>query len=159
MFGNSVTDFSQQAIGTYGYTVKIATDPTSLNAAEITAVQAQASASDTPSPVTSEVSINTIQGYLNDFACPDLAFNFDGGNVTIFFKTSVFAYVSATRVALVGKRNAQATTADSDLLDIVDDDLGLLIAYILQSAYLSFKNTKSKAVEDSIETEERKITG
>ena len=155
MFGNAVTDFAQQAVGTYGYTIKMG----NLNAYLISAVQAQPSAASTPDPITAENTIEEIQAYLNDSACPDLAFNFDGGQLTVFFKTSVFAYTSDSRIAVFGIRNSQPPSTDTDLLDIIDDDINLLMGYPLRSAFLSYKNTKSKYVEDLVETEERKITG
>ena len=156
-FGNPVTDFDQQAIGDYGYIVKI--DAVSLLALEVDAVQAQASASSTPSPVTAETTRNAIEGYLNDSACPDLAFNFSGSDVLVFFKTSVFAYASDTRIALFGKRFAQNVSDDATKMDILDDDIALLLAYMMQLAALSLKNTKLKYIEDWVETEEKKITG
>lgn len=158
-FGSLVTDFDQQAIGAYGYTIKIPIDPTGLNANVIYAVQAQASSSDTPEPVTTKVLLSTLESYLNDSACPDLAFAADNSNLFIFFATATFDYVADTRFAVFGLRNAQPTTVDTDLLDIIDDDLELLIAYIIQAVWLSFKFTKNKYIEDAVATEERKITG
>jgi len=133
-FGNSVTDFSQISIGTVGYTIRI--DTTGLRAFRVRFVQAQASASDTPSPVTSEVALETIQEYLNSNVAPDLAFNFGYGEVTVFFKISVFPYTTNTRIALFGERNPVAMVQPDDKADFADQDLELFTNYVLKHAYI-----------------------
>lgn len=157
-FGNAVTDFSQQAIGSYGYTIKVPLEPSGLNANVVYAVQGQVGASDTPQVVLTKVLQSTIEDYLNSSSCPDLAFATDGTNVIVFFKTTVFAYVSDTRIAFLGLRNAQPTASDNDKLDIIDDDIGLLRVYAIQEMYLLKQNFVPQNILDTISNEETRIT-
>jgi hypothetical protein len=154
-FGSSVSYLTQNAVGSYGYIVKINT--AELLAERIEAVQAQDSSSDTPEPVEGNTSISALYAYLNDSACPDLAYNYSDGECSIFFKTSVFPYEATTRYALFGKRKAQNCTSDSDLLDCPDRDLNLLIAYCLDVAYQLKKNGTPKWIYDKIKIAERAL--
>lgn len=154
-FGSAVTGVAQNAVGSYGYIVKINT--AELLAETIEAVQAQDSTSDTPEPVVDAVSIAALHGYLNDSACPDLGFSFSDGECSIFFKTSVFPYVSTTRYALFGLRKAQNCTADGDYLDCPDRDLNLVFAYCLQLAYNLKKSGTPKHIYDTIKNGEKDI--
>ena len=140
-FGNAVSpDFDQQAIGSYGYTIKVPLGPDASNANMIYAVQAQVGAGDTPQTVDTKILLSTLEGYLNDSACPDLAFATDATNVYVFFKTTVFAYVSDTRIAFLGLRNAQLMTSDSSYLDIPDSDIPEFITRCLAYADTSRMN-------------------
>ena len=154
-FGNSITEFSQVAVGTTGYTIKC--DTTSLLFDKLNQVQAQASATDTPSPAVAEVTQAQLQQYLNSASAPDLAFNYGNGEATIFFKTSVFPYEETTRFALFGLRNIQKCTSDSDFLDVPDKDFALVQAYALEQAGIISKGAAQKNILDTIEDEERRV--
>lgn len=100
-FGNKVTDYTQAALGNYGYTLKI--DVTSLLMHKINAVQAQKDPNDTFAPVVSEVTIDVLQSYLNEVNCPRLAFNYSDGQATMFFKgtgETVPVWLAATAYAV-----------------------------------------------------------
>ena len=131
-FGNKVTDFSQVAVGTVGYTIRI--DTVSLLAYNIEFVQAQDSATSTPEPATQEVSLAVLQSYLNSTGAPDLAFNYSYNECTIFLKTSVFPYEDTTRVGLYGTRNPLKLESLDQKLDIADQDLDLFIAFVRKHA-------------------------
>ena len=136
-FGNAVTDVSQRAVGTYGYTISI--DTTGLYAYKITFVQAQDDSGATPvlsDPSGSSVSIKTLQEYLEDASCPDIAFNYAHGICTIFFKTSVYPYVSDTRFAMFGQRDSLKFYADGDKADFPDSEAALFNAYVIKHAAL-----------------------
>lgn len=156
-YGSIITNVSQNAIGSIGYIVKINT--AELLAETIESVQAQASPSSTPDPVSGPVGISALYGYLNDTESPDLAYNYSDGECSIFFKTTVFAYSATTRYALFGKRKAQNCTSDADLLDCPDRDLNLLSLYCLQLAYALKKSGTPKWIYDRIKTEERTLRG
>ena len=154
MFGNSVTDFSRSAVGSGGYTIKL--DVTGLLIDKITGVQAQSSPTDTPSPVNLESNLFALQGYLNSPA-PNLAFNYSNGEVTILFNLTAFPYVSATRFAIFGLRNAQKMVNDTDYLDTPDRDIALVNAYALELTWLSQKGFAPVGVLETIENQERRI--
>ena len=101
-FGAMVTDFAQAAVGSAGYTIKVSLINDLL--VSVDAVQAQASASSTPAPVTDETIITTLLGYLNSDDAPDLAYYFSEGEITIFFNSTTFDYVDDTRFAIWGYR-------------------------------------------------------
>jgi hypothetical protein len=154
-FGNSVNNFLQVAIGTHGYTIKI--DVTGLLFYKVTKVQAQVAPADTQEPVTAESTLSKIQAYLNDSACPDLAFNFGANICIIFFKTSVFAYADTTMFALFGLRNAQRTTSDNDLLDFPIENMKYVMNLALKIAYELKKGSATKQITDAIAEEELRI--
>ena len=154
-FGNKVTELTQIAIGTTGYVVRI--DTTSLIAYSITGVQAQASASDTPEPVTSEVSLNVLMSYLNDTDGPDLAFYYGYGEVYIYFNTTTFPYVDTTRFILIGKRNPLKATSGTDKLDIADKDLELFMAYAIKYAAILSNEPIPYSIEKIIREKELEI--
>lgn len=129
MFGNKVTDFSIASSGSYGYTTKV--NLSSLLFYSVTEVQAQNSADSTPVPVSGEVSREAIQRYLNDVNCPDLAFNYAGGEAIIFFKKDVYPYEDTIRFAAFGLRNPQKMTSDSDVIDCPDKYIGLVKTYAI----------------------------
>lgn len=152
-FGNSIVDFSQASIGTIGYTVRI--DTTGLRTFKTKFVQAQATSSSTPVPATQEVLLETIQGYLNDSEAPDLAFNNGYGEITIFLKTSVFPYLTNTRIALFGIRNPIPMTLSTDKADFSDRDLELFINYALRYAY----SLQKIPVPGNVERRIRELSG
>lgn len=157
MYGSMVTNLIQNGIGTAGYIVKINT--ADLLAETIESVQAQASPTSTPDPVSGAVGIDALYGYLNDSDAPDLAYNYSDGECSIFFNTTTFPYSATTRYALFGKRKAQNCTSDADLLDCPDRDLNLLSLYCLQLAYALKKGGTPKWIYDKIKVEERNIRG
>lgn len=156
-YGSSVTNVTQNAIGLYGYIIKINT--AELLAQTIDSVQAQVSPSSTPETVSGSVSIAALYNYLDSTECPDLAYNYSDGECSIFFKTTVFDYTAATRFALFGKRKAQNCTSDADLLDCPDKDLNLLAAYCLQTAYGLKKGGVPKWIYETIKNGEAEIRG
>lgn len=155
-FGSDITTLNQDAIGSAGYIVKI--DTVYLLAHSIEQVQAQIDPDDTPAPVSEEVAYSTLYGYLNDSGCPDLAFANNEGELAVFLKTTVFPYLSTTRIAVFGKRIAQNASVDADLLDVPDKDIELVKAYALKEAYSTAKGGYvPKSVNDTIKVEERRI--
>lgn len=156
-FGSIVTNLTQNAIGSYGYIVKINT--ADLLAETIESVQAQDDPATTPEPVTGQVSIATLYSYLDDSGCPDLAYNYSDGECSIFFKTTEFAYSATTRFALFGRRKAQNCTSDADLLDLPDRDLNLLAAYCMQLAYALKKGGIPKWIYETVKNGEQTIRG
>lgn len=67
-------------------------------------------------------------------------------------------YLSTSRIAVFGKRQAQNTSSDTDLLDLPDKDIELLKAYALEDAYGMAKGGYvPKWVKDKIRTEERRL--
>lgn len=156
MFGNKITDLTQIAIGTVGYIIKIDVK-SSIFAYDITAVQAQDNAGSVPAPVTTEVSLDTLMGYLNDSAAPDLAFNYGYGEVTIFLKTSVFPYVDTTGLVMFGKRNPIKLTSFNDKLDIDDKDIELFSAYVIKYGSILSGKPVPFDVEKTIKNKETEI--
>ena len=156
-FGTSVSALSQSAIGLYGYIIKINT--ANLLAQTITSVQAQASPTTTPEPVSGATTYAALYAYLDEANCPDLAYSYADGECSIFFKTSIFAYAAETRVALFGKRKAQNCDDDSDLLDVPDKDLNLLVAYCLKLAYSLKIGGTPKYVQNLVDNNEQVIRG
>lgn len=219
-FGTQITNITRDSIGYFGYILKI--NSADLLAYSIDAVQAQVDTYDTPVPYASEVTKNTLYGYLNDESCPLLAFNHSNGELSIFCKgtgsdvpavvvtteyaindyvrvsnrvykcitsgitenptpayptsgnvtdgTAIFQfvanvpipdsipYLSTSRIAVFGKRNAQNTTSDSDLLDVPDKDIELVKAYALENAFGIAKNGYiPKWIKDRIKDEERRL--
>lgn len=134
-FGNKVTDFGQVAVGTYGYVIKNNLYP--YFPRDVESVQVQPSATETPTPFTTNSSLEDVNSYMEDSACPDVAWHYINSVLHIFFKTSEYAYVDNTRFAVFGKRNAQSVTGDLSLCDIMDRDLDLVQLYMLEQAYLS----------------------
>jgi hypothetical protein len=155
LFGSTVTQLVQHAVGTYGYILKI--DTSVLLAESISSVVAQASAIETPAPVSGSTIIATLYSYLEDVNCPDLAYNASNSECSIFFKTSEFPFVDDTRYALFGKRKSQNCSNDNDYLDCPDRDLHLLIAYCLELSYAISKGGVPKWVTDKIKTEEKRV--
>jgi len=84
VFGTPVTDYTQYAKGQFGYIIKV--NLTAHLFSEIDKVQAQVPEFNTPAPVSGEVDIQTLYSYMNDIDCPDLAFNWNNGICSIFFK-------------------------------------------------------------------------
>ena len=132
-FGNAVTDVSQTSIGTYGYTVRI--DTTTILAYRIKFVQAQdESGTELGTPSDDSVILKTLQTYLEQSSCPDIAFNYAHGVCTVFFKTTVWPYADNTRFALFGQRNALAMIETDDKADFPDSEMELFIAYAIREA-------------------------
>ena len=101
VFGTPVTDYTQYGKGQFGYILKI--NLTAHLFELIESIQAQISEFSTPEPVIEEVDIATLYSYLNDEGCPDLAFNWNNGVCSIFFKedgTDVLAWAIDTRYAV-----------------------------------------------------------
>jgi hypothetical protein len=155
MFGTSVIGITQMAVGTYGYVIRI--DTTALRSYDITGVQAQSSAIFTPAPTMTEVSLDILMSYLEDSECPDLAYHYGYGEVYIFFKTTVFAYATDTRFALIGKRNPIKLTSLDDNLDIADKDLDLFVAYVLKYAAILSRQAVPFEIEKTIKQKEQEI--
>lgn len=155
MFGSSVTNLSQYGIGSAGYVVKINT--AELLAERIESIQAQASPSSTPEPVSGQTTVDALFSYLNDSNAPDLAYNYSDGECNVFFNTTTFPYVATTRYALFGKRKPQNCTSDADYLDVPDRDLTLLLAYCMDIAYTMKKGGTIKGIYDKIKILERTI--
>lgn len=156
MFGNAVTEFSQIAIGTYGYTIKV--DVGYYKAKKVTSVQAQDTQNTTKDPVTSEITLANLDGQVNDAAIPDIAFNHSGNSVTILFKTAVFPYVLTTRFAMKGYKNPTKIIADTDNGDFPDQDLALVVALAVQKAWEQKKRTVPKSLKEYIVDEKLRIT-
>lgn len=156
-FGSSVTNLSQYAIGSAGYIVKINT--AELLAETIEAIQAQASPSSTPAPVSGPTSVSNLFSYLNSSEGPDLAFSSSDGECNVFFNTTTFPYSATTRYALFGKRKPQNCVSDSEYLDLPDRDLNLLFAYCMEMAYAMKKGGTLKGTYERIKVLERAIRG
>ena len=153
-FGNSVTDFVKIE-GNSGYIIKV--DITGLLYDKINKVQAQSSPTNTPVPVISESTLSDLQSNLNEVACPDLAFNSSGSEINIFFSTAIFPYVSTTRFALFGLRNAQIALVDTDNLDVPNRDVRLVSLYALETLYIASKGTATRDINNGIDAEEKRI--
>jgi hypothetical protein len=154
-FGNAVTEFSQVAVGAYGYTIRV--DASTLRPHKIANIQIQASPTSTSAPVTNEVSANVLSGYLENSDCPDVAFNFSGSEVLIFLKTAIYPYISTTRLAFGGLRNAQETTADTDYIDVPARDIDYLCALCMARAYKLQQRNMPQAIREDIELHEEAI--
>lgn len=144
-FGADISTLTRYTVGIYGYIVKINT--ASLLAYLITAVQAQASETSTPEPVTEDVSLDTLQGYVNSEDCPNLAFAIGDGECWVFFKTdgtdaetrsnttdyvvgdvvknsdSTKRFICVTGGQSGSSEPAVFSTADEDTGDITDGDV------------------------------------
>lgn len=155
-FGAKITDFSQAAIGSYGYTIKVSV----LNdlIVSIDAVQVQAAADSTPAPVVGETAITDLLGYLNSVSAPDLAYNFSEGEVTIFLLTDTFPYEDTTRFALFGNRKGQNVSDLTDKIDIPDKDINYLINLCLELSYLIKKKYVPRDIVENIRLEELRIS-
>ena len=128
----TITTVDQVGIGTYGYMVKL--DTTNIVAYDVNFIQAQADSTGISSnPSGSSVSIETLASYLENDACPDLAFNYTHGMCTMFFKTTAYPYTSDTFVTLFGKRNALRLVDDNDIADFPDELIELFSAYAISS--------------------------
>jgi hypothetical protein len=154
-FGSSITGLAQQAIGTYGYVVKI--DTTTLLASVIDSIQLQASASDTPEPIVTPVTLDVLLSYPDDANCPTAAFASSDGECWIFLDVSDYPYVTTTRLALIGRRKPQNVSSDYEYLDMPDKDLNLAIAYCLKLAYVLKKAGCPKWIKDHIDAGELSI--
>jgi len=155
-FGNAITEFTQLAIGAYGYIVAV--NLTSLNMVTVEMVQAQTDAQTTLPPITSEISLSELLGYVADVDAPDLAFAYDEGSICyIFLKTTVYPYTSNTRISLTGLRNPQLMIADSDLIDFPVTYIPIVQQYMLELAYESVVGKVPYRIRFSIEQKEQEI--
>lgn len=151
MFGYSVTDFDKAAEGTSGYIININITPLLLT--NVKSVQAQVKDDDTPEPELSGVDEDALYSYLNDDACPDIAFCSVGRRCGIFFKTAVFDYVDQTRIKLQGQRQSQDCVYDADNLDVPDQDYMYLVYLTLRA----ISQYPSDSLKYNIEAEELRI--
>lgn len=83
-FGTPIDDYTQYAIGLFGYVIKI--DLTAHLFEYVESIVAEYAAGQIKTPVTTEVEISTLYGYCDDIDCPDYAFNWNNGILSVFFK-------------------------------------------------------------------------
>ena len=137
----TITTLDQVQTGTYGYLVKL--DTTNILAYDINFIQAfGVIASASGNPTSGSVTTETLASYLELSSCPDLAFNYTHGMLTMFFKTSTWPYTTDTEITLFGKRNAIKLTNENDNADFPDELIELFSAYAIKFASM----LKGKAV-------------
>ena len=146
MFGNRVTDFPQHTSGLYGYTIIMDTTNLHLNMPYSIQPDANGVSGD---PVAGETALNTLQEYINDEDCPDLAWNLSSDILTIFFKTEIYEYLSTTRFVLYGYRNNTPITSLQSSIDIKDRDLEWFMMLAIKKAALM----QGKKVPEKIQLE------
>ena len=135
----SVTLFDKYLEGSVGYIIKRET--TDLNMRSLDFIQVT-DGSTTSDPITEETALHTLFGYINE-SDADVAYNLSGDTVYIFLKTATYAYLSATKFVIFGKRNAIPI---GSYIDIPKEALELFINYaIAEAAQIS-----GKVVPDSI---------
>lgn len=131
MIGNSVTQFQQHTIGTVGYTIIMDCTDLHLNQMEFLMVDANGVTGD-PAPAQAEIEV--IHDYINDSDCPDIAWNLSSDILTIFLKTSVYAYVITTTFTIYGYRNPTPIKTLDSLIDIKDKDLNWFNNLVIKKA-------------------------
>lgn len=154
-FGNKVTDFAQVAVGTYGYIIKSNLYP--YFPRDVESVQVQPASDETPAPFSTNSSIDDVNSYMEDSACPNCAWHYSNGFLRIFFKTTVYAYVDSTRFSVIGKRNTQPVIGDTILCDFMDRDLDLVQLYMLRLAYLWRSGKVPYPIVKTVEDKEEAI--
>jgi len=131
----AVTALDKVTEGTYGYTLRL--DTNNIKAYSIEFIQAYAViAAASSAPSEGSVSLKTLNSYLEDENCPDLAFNYTYGICTIFLKTSAYPYTSDSKITLFGKRNGLKMNYMIEKADFPDEYIELFSAYVIKIASL-----------------------
>ena len=138
MYGNRVTEKDKFTDGMYGYTVAI--DLTALNARSIVSVAAS-DAGLAFDPVVTPIDLITLQGYINDPDCPDLAYSLGSDILTILFNHSTLPYASTTQYTVTGYRSALPIASVTDNLDIKNRYLELFVLLSIQKAAVLLNRT------------------
>ena len=95
MLGQVITNFPQYSVGTYGYTIQV--DLTYLYASSIDIIQLDNNGVSSL-PITQKTALVSLQGYINDIACPNIAYSVDSDILTLFVKTSAYPYTDPINI-------------------------------------------------------------
>ena len=131
MLGQVITNFPQYSVGTYGYTIQV--DLTYLYASSIDIIQLDNNGVSSL-PITQKTALVSLQGYINDIACPNIAYSVDSDILTLFVKTSAYPYTDTTKFVIYGKRLAITIGSLNDNVDISDKDMELFLNYCIKGA-------------------------
>lgn len=146
----TVTDYSQALTGTYGYLIKI--DLQTLLYEKLKTVYAG-------TPVSGDMEKNALLIYLEDPKCPDVAYNYSGKELTIFFKTAKFPFLETTVFDLFALREAQKAVLDTDYIDVPDKDLQLYLDFIIEEACNLTDQRVPQSVQERIRLNQQIIKG
>lgn len=114
-FGNPVTDGVQVQIGSQGYVARF--NLSTLNPYSVKQVQLQNSGTSVASAVyPTAVSLDTVFGYVEDSACPDVAWCYQDQEVFVFLKTTAWDFVSTSRIGFWVISNPEEVTATTDVV-------------------------------------------
>ena len=98
------------------------------------------------------VSLSALTNYMEDEECPDLAWSFNGTELSIFFKHDVYD----VRFGYEIKRDAKPVTLLTDYIDVAEDLMPLFELYMSQEIQ-RYDNYQSYKLVDLIKKEESKF--
>lgn len=127
-FGTPIDDYTQYAIGIFGYVIKI--DLTQHLFEQVESIVAEYAAGQIKTPVTAEVEISTLYGYCDDIGCPDYAFNWNNGILSVFFKddgSNVDAWAADQRF-VAGDYRISAISGNDAIFKCITGGLGEVTA-------------------------------
>ena len=153
MIGTPVTYASKFSEGTYGYT--IAVDVDNLFMDTISKVQAQTTTDVSLTALfSSESALTELMDYVNDSTCPDCAWYLSSSVLYMFFKTTVYAYLSSTIFTAFGTRTGIPITNLDDVIDVPEQYMELYIKYsIREAAQLQGRQVPPSIIADISELE------
>jgi hypothetical protein len=133
----AVTNASQRMIGTVGYIASF--DLSDYEPRTIEQVQVQATDGTLSEVETSSVAPEILDGYCDDAAAPDFAFNQKGNTVDVFLKLSLYPWEATVYVEFTYHRNGQnidsIAVEDAERLDIPQPARELFKARCLKLMY------------------------
>ena len=127
-FGLAVSDYSATTItGACGKIVKL--DISSYLPKEVLSVQGEDAATiKCDAEETPTADLETLMNYLEDTACPDIAFYHAGETLWIFFKDGEYD----TRFSFIEKRDAIRMAEETDELDVPRDLVPLFKNFVIK---------------------------
>lgn len=146
-FGLAVSDYNIYP-GTYGSIIKV--DISEWLPKGVDFVQPEKSDGTHIDAVAVNSALSVLHNYLEDEACPDLAWNYSAEVLTIFFKNYT-GDDEFTRFNVVGDRKAQKASVGTTLIDAPDERLALIAAYAKNKAWLLKKNRRDPDLVEKIE--------
>lgn len=158
MFGLQVNDYSQQQVGQYGFGIKL--NIADYKPLRIDFVQGSKEPLSISAPVTSNLTLATLQALPDSENCPELSWCWLGETLHIVFNETAYDYADDDcRFAFGGIRYPMLVDENTDLVDAPDEYLKLLLAYARRYAWLLKKKMVDRDIQKIIEEEQNKIIG